>query len=122
LTTNNKRDYNKRVNKRLKGVYKPMSRHITVQCKYRNGRINSVGCHQPSNGDFTEENRQHLINMLDKYIKPKKDKYKNVKFIYTYEGTDFYDVTLNQNILDGNTSTLVNNLINLYNAMVEDMK
>lgn len=99
-----------------------MSRHITVQCKYRNGRINSVGCHQPSKEDFTEENRQHLINMLDKYIKPKKEKYKDVKFIFTYNGLDFATVKLEKDILDANTSMLATRLINIYNHRLDTLR
>ena len=61
-----------------------MSRHITVQGKYRNGKVASVGMHNPQKGDFTQEQHLHLIHMLEEYIKPNKARFKEVKIIYIW--------------------------------------
>ena len=99
-----------------------MSRHITVQGKYRNGRIASVGMHNPQKGDFTQEQKQHLMTMLDTYIKPNKEKFKSVKFIFTYNGIDFSTVSLEQDVLYADTQVLATRLINIYNHRLEMLR
>lgn len=99
-----------------------MSKHITIEGKYRNGRLNTIGCHNPTKGEFTPEHRQHLIHMIDTYLKPNKDKFKSIRVIFTYNGIEFSSISSVDNLLDADTFVLAQRLINIYEHRLEMLR
>lgn len=99
-----------------------MSKHIAIECKYRNGRLNTIGCHNPTKREFTTEHRQHLIHMIDTYLKPNKDKFKSVRVIFTYNGIEFSSISYVDNLLDADTFVLAQRLINIYEHRLEMLR